>query len=273
MCSTDGWGCNVTTEPLHARLWGQRARDWAEVQEGMVRPVYAAVLAALELRAGHHLLDVGCGAGMFAQFAGQAGASVAGIDAAEPMLAIAASRLPDGDFRKGDLEVLPYPDARFDAVTGFNAFQFAASPARALAEAARVARPGGAVVVVTWGEPANMPAARVITALRPLLPPPPPNAPGPFALSDRAALTGFAEGAGLQPAQVFDVESPFVYPDLATALRGLNSSGVAAAAIERAGEEAVTAAHTAALGPFRQDDESYLIPATFRCLVARRAVV
>jgi hypothetical protein len=71
--------------------------------------------------------------------------------------------------------------------------------------------------------------------------------------------------------QVIDIESPFQYPDLATALRGLNSSGVAAAAMERAGEEAVTAAHTAALAPFRLRDESYLVPATFRCLIARRA--
>lgn len=208
---------------------------------------------------------------MFAQLAAATGLSVAGIDAAQPMLEIARERVPDGDFRKGDLETLPHAEGSFDLVTGFNAFQFAASPARALGEAARVVRPGGAVVVVTWGEPQNMPAAAVITALRPLLPPPPPNAPGPFALSDKAALSGFAEAAGLQPAQVFDVDSPFTYPDLATALRGLNSSGVAAAAMERAGEAAVRAAHAAALAPFAQADGGYHVPAHFRCLIARRA--
>ena len=140
-----------------------------------------------------------------------------------------------------------------------------------MAETYRVVRPGGAVVVVTWGEPQAMPAASVITALRPLLPPPPPNARGPFALSDKAALTGFAEAAGLQPESVFDVDSPFTYPDLPTALRGLNSSGVAAAAMERAGEEAVSAAHATALAPFKQADGSYHVPAHFRCLIARRA--
>lgn len=188
-----------------------------------------------------------------------------------PLLEIAQERVPDANFCRGDLETLPHANASFDLVTGFNAFQFVASPARALVEAARVVRPGGAVVVVAWGEPQNMPAASVITALRPLLPPPPPNAPGPFALSDKAALTGFAEAAGLQPAQVFDVDSPFTYPDLPTALRGLNSSGVAAAAMERAGEEAVSAAHAAALAPFRQSDGCYHVPAHFRCLIARRA--
>ncbi|WP_374432254.1 class I SAM-dependent methyltransferase [Tabrizicola sp.] len=261
----------MTTEARHAHLWGQRARDWAEVQEAMVRPVYLAVLGTLDLAPGQRLLDMGCGSGMFASLASAVGLTVAGIDAAPPLLDIARKRVPGGDFRKGDLETLPHAEASFDLVTGFNAFQFAASPARALVEAARVVRPGGAVVVVTWGEPQNMPAASVITALRPLLPPPPPNAPGPFALSDKAALTGFAEAAGLQPESVFDVDSPFTYPDLPTALRGLNSSGVAAAAMERAGEEAVSAAHATALAPFKQADGSYHVPAHFRCLIARRA--
>lgn len=162
----------MTTETLHARLWGQRARDWADVQEAMVRPVYGAVLAALAPKPGQRLLDVGCGAGLFAQLAAGSGAVVCGIDASKAMLDIAADRVPAGDFRKGDLETLPYRDSSFDVVTGFNAFQFAANPSRALAEAARVVRPGGAVVVVTWGKPALMPAASVITALRPLLPPP-----------------------------------------------------------------------------------------------------
>lgn len=261
----------MTTEARHAHLWGQRARDWAEVQEAMVRPVYLAVLDALHPASGQRLLDMGCGSGMFASLAAAAGLTVAGIDAAPPLLEIARERVPDGDFRKGDLEALPHADASFDLVTGFNAVQFAANPARALLEAARVVRPDGAVVVVTWGEPQDMPAARVITALRPLLPPPPPNAPGPFALSDKAALTGFAEAAGLQPESVFDVDSPFTYPDLPTALRGLNASGVAAAAMERAGEEAVSAAHTAALAPFRRADSGYHVPAHFRCLIARRA--
>lgn len=261
----------TTTEARHAHLWGQRARDWAEVQEAMVRPVYLAVLEALQVRPGQSLLDLGCGAGMFAQFAAEAGLSVTAIDAAAPMLEIARDRVPDGDFRRGDLESLPFDGGRFDLVTGFNAFQFAATPARALVEAARVVRPTGTVVVVTWGEPKDMPAAGVITALRPLLPPPPAHAPGPFALSEKTALTGFAVAAGLLPVEIFDVASPFTYPDLPTALRGLNLSGVAAAAMERAGEDAVSAAHAAALAPFVQPDGGFVVPASFRCMLARRA--
>jgi hypothetical protein len=46
-------------------------------------------------------------------------------------------------------------------------------------------------------------------------------------LSDEKVLRRFVSDAGLEPVDVFDVESPFVYPDLDSAVRGLNSSGVA----------------------------------------------
>jgi SAM-dependent methyltransferase len=177
--------------------------------------------------------------------------------------------VPDGDFHVGDLESLPFADGVFDLVTGFNSFQYAANPGAALAEAKRVARPGGQVVVMTWGDPVGMEAASIVAALRSLLPPPPPGAPGPFALSDEKALRGVAAGAGLQPLEVMDVDSPWQYADLATALRGLGSTGVAARARENSSAEAVEEANAKALGPFRRADGSYRIGARFRCLVTR----
>jgi SAM-dependent methyltransferase len=258
-----------STSAINARLWGARARDWADLQEGMVRPVYEAVFRRTGVTAGTRYLDVGCGAGMASQTASALGAQVAGIDASEALLAIARERTPSGDFRIGDLEALPFADRSFDVVTGFNSFQYAGNPGVALAEARRVARSRGHVVVVTWGEPDGMPAASLVTALRPLLPPPPPDAPGPFALSDEAVLRKFAVDAGLRPIEVFDVEGPFQYPDLDTGVRALNSTGVAVRAMENSSEEAVSEAHREALKPFRQADGTYYIAATFRCLLAR----
>ncbi len=260
-----------TTQTLHGRLWGMRARDWAEVQEGQVAPAYHAVLDRLGASlSGADLLDAGCGSGMFAGLAAARGARVAGIDAADPLLAIARERTPDGDFQSGDLEALPFADQRFQVVTGFNAFQFAGNPQTALAEARRVMVPGGQLFVVTWGEPDGMPAAAAITALRGLLPAPPPGTPGPFALSDRAALSGFASAAGFQVQDVFDVSAAFAYRDRETALRGLNSSGVAARAIEAAGEPAVSNAHAAAIAPFTRPDGSVVMDARFRVLLATK---
>jgi hypothetical protein len=122
---------------------------------------------------------------------------------------------------------------------------------------------------MTWGKPEGMEAATLLAALRPLLPLPPPGASGPFALSDEAALRAFAAGVGLESLEVFDVDSPWQYPDLSTALCGLGSSGVAVRAIENSSEDAVNEAHTKALTPVRQSDGSYRIGATFRCLLTR----
>lgn len=256
------------TAETNGRLWGARARDWAEVQEGQCAAAYHAVLAHAGVGQGTRHLDVGCGAGMAAALSAGRGASVSGIDAADALLEIARERTPAGDFRQGDIEALPFEDDAFDLVTGFNAFQYAGDAAQALREAGRVAKPDGMIVIMTWGDPAGMQAASLVAALKPLLPAPPPGAPGPFALSDEAALSAFAVAGGLTPGAVFEVETHWSYPDEATALRGLASAGVAVRAIEHAGRKAFLDAHRAALAPFRQSDGGFRIAASFRCLVA-----
>ncbi len=257
------------TSAINGQIWDARARDWAEVQEGQFAAGYDAVLAAAKVGAGTRLLDAGCGAGMAAMRAAGLGASVSGIDAAPLLLEIARERVPDGDFREGDLEDLPFADASFDVVTGFNAFQLAGSPLRALTEARRVTRPGGIVAIMTWGRPEGMEAASVVTALRPLLPAAPPGAPGPFALSDPDHLSALAVEAGLTPFEVIAGETQWVYPDLATAVRGLNSSGGAIRAASIVGDAAVSAAHMTALAAFRKPGGSIRIGARYAALLAR----
>jgi SAM-dependent methyltransferase len=261
-------GATARTAAQNGRLWGARAQDWADVQEGQFSAAYDAVFDACGLGRGTRYCDVGCGAGMAAMLASGRGAQVSGLDAAESLLAIARARVPSGEFRLGDMEALPFADAQFDLVTGFNAFQFAADPVAALAEAKRIAKPTGRVVVMTWGTPGGMQAAALVAALAPLLPPPPPGAPGPFALSDPGALRALAERAGLQPLEVADVACHWTYPDLATALRGLASSGVAVRAAQASGADSVNEAHAAALAPFRQQHGGYRIAASFRWLLA-----
>lgn len=256
------------TSITNGRLWGSRALDWARVQEGQCRAAYEAVFDALALDPGDRYCDVGCGAGLAALLASRRGLEVCGVDAADSLLDIARERVAAGDFRLGDLEELPFPDGTFDVVTGFNAFQFAADPVAALAEARRICKPSGRIVVLTWGNPQGMPAAALVGALKPLLPAPPPGAPGPFALSDESALRAFAASAGLTALAVSGVDCAWHYDDLETALRGLGSSGVAARAAEHTSVDAVDRAHEAALAPFRQDDGSYRVGASFRWLLA-----
>jgi SAM-dependent methyltransferase len=258
----------VGTADTNGRLWGARARDWADIQEGQSALAYQAVLDHAGVGHGTRHMDVGCGAGLAAMLSASRGAVVCGLDASDALLEIARERTPEGDFRQGDLEALPFDDGHFDLVTGFNSFQFAGDPAQALREARRVTKPDGMIVIVTWGEPAGMEAASVIASLKPLLPAPPPGAPGPFALSDETALRTFATTGGLKPVAVFDVDMLWSYPDEATALRGFGASGVAIRAIEHSGEDAVEAAHRAALAPFRRQDGGYRFGARFRYLVA-----
>lgn len=253
---------------VNGKLWGGAAADWSAIQEGQFAPAYHAVFDRLGLGDGMRHLDAGCGAGMAAGIARDRGARVAGIDASKALLELARRRVPDGRFHHADLEELPFEDDSFDAVTGFNAFQFAANVAEALAEARRVCRPGGQVVVLTWGDPEGMEAASLVAALRPLLPPPPPGAPGPFTLSDPALLREAAVAGGLRPLDIVDGELDWTYPDLATALRGLGSSGVAVRAAALAGRPALDAAHAGALAPFVRPDGSYRIGVRYRYLVA-----
>jgi hypothetical protein len=87
-----------------------------------------------------------------------------------------------------------------------------------------------------------------------LLPPAPLNANGPSALSVPGEHEERAAFVGPTPFEVFDVDAPWSYPDLATAQKGLESSGVAAKAAEASGQAALYAAHAAALAPLRQSD-------------------
>ncbi|MBF9030978.1 methyltransferase domain-containing protein [Rhodobacterales bacterium HKCCE3408] len=252
----------------NGRLWGARARDWADIQEGQCADAFHSVLALTGVTNGTKHLDAGCGAGMAAALSSSLGASVAGLDAAEAMLEIARERTPSGDFRLGELEDLPFDDDSFDLVTGFNAFQYAADASQALREAGRVTRPGGSVVILTWGKPEGMEAAAHVAALKPLLPAPPPGAPGPFALSDEETLRDFASTGGLTPEEVHDVETRWHYPDATTALRGLAASGVAVKAIEHSGEDAFNAAMEPVIEQFTQPDGCVSMSARFRYLVA-----
>jgi SAM-dependent methyltransferase len=258
------------TAPVQGRLWSERARDWAEVQEATILPLYDAIADRLGIGTGTRVLDVGCGAGRFLRHVADRGADVAGLDAAPALLAIARERLPRADLREGEMERLPWNDASFDAACGINAFQYAARPAAAVAEAARVTRPGGQVAIASWGPPEACEAAAHLVALGELLPPPPPGTPGPFALSQPGALASLAHAAGLRTVAEDDVEVVWAYPDEPTLLRGLLAAGPAVRAIAAAGEARVREAVLAAVAPYRTAGGDYRLHNVFRYVIAAR---
>jgi SAM-dependent methyltransferase len=255
------------TAKMQGQIWGARARDWADVQEGVAIPLYEEVLRKTGIGAGGSVLDIGCGSGIFCEMAARLGAKVSGIDAAESLIAIAGERVPDGDFRVGEIEVLPYQDRAFDVVTGFSSFQFAANPVNALREASRVSRTG-TVVIAVFGKPEESETTAYITALGSLLPLPPPGTPGPFALSADGALEALARQAGLTPSIVETVACPWEYPDEQTALRGLLASGPAIRAIQVKGEDMVRDVILNAIAPFKTRSGGYSLRNSFRYMIA-----
>jgi ubiquinone/menaquinone biosynthesis C-methylase UbiE len=132
-------------------LWGARAFDWASASEPAWRDVFIAVLDQARVGKGTRHLDIGCGVGGALVIARERGAHVSGFDASEPLANIARERLPGAKILTGDMEDLPFVDETFDVVTGINAFQYARDQRKAIAEAARVTRKGGAVTLLVWG--------------------------------------------------------------------------------------------------------------------------
>lgn len=184
------------------------------------------------------------------------------------MLDIAQERVPQGDFRLGDIEALPYDDHQFDVVTGLNAFQYAANPVEALKEARRVARKGAPVVVQIWGRDEDCQATVYFKAIGALQPPPPPGTPGPVALSKDGALETLIRQAGLTPVEMQDVDIPWDFPDLDTTLRSILSAGPSQKAILAAGEDRVRAAVAVAFEPFKTASGGYHLDNKFRFLIA-----
>ncbi len=255
------------TAKMQGQIWGARAKDWADVQESVAIPMYEAVLQKSGTGQGTAVLDIGCGSGIFCELAAKRGAAVSGLDASDALLEIARERLPGGDFRTGEMEEIPYADRTFDVVTAFNSFQFAANPVAALQEASRVSRTG-TVVVAVFGKPGESESTAYISAMGSLLPPPPPGAPGPFALSADGALEALAQKAGLRADQVETVACPWEYRDDETALRGLLSAGPAIRAIQVNGEDIVCNAILEALVPFKTSAGGYRLSNSFRYMIA-----
>lgn len=255
---------------IQGALWGASATDWSELAEPGQIPFYEAAFDALEVGNSTELLDAGCGSGLALLLASKRGATPTGLDAAEGLLEVARERLPQADLRQGDLEELPYDDDTFDAVTAFNSVQYASDPTRALTEIGRVAKSGAGIAIATWGAPEQCEMRVVLQAIGSLLPPPPAGAGGPFALSAPGALAGLAEAANLRVERIVNVPTPYMYPDLKTAVRAQMSSGPARRAIETAGVEPLREALEAAITPYVDPSGEVRLDNVFQVLVTRK---
>jgi hypothetical protein len=122
-----------------------------------------------------------------------------------------------------------------------------------------------------WGYKEDCEAASFLAAVGSLLPPPPPGAPGPFALSENQLLERSLEAAGFTIKQNTDIPTVWDYPDTATALRGLLSAGPSVKAIANSGYDHAAATVSATFPPFTRPDGHVVYHNKFRVVLATKS--
>ena len=159
------------TGPIQA-AWaspiGSMLYDRAQIMARRLMTAFQHPTEWLDIPPGGTALDVGSGPGnvtaSLARAAGPEGLAL-GVDISEPMLAraVRAQAGPQVGFLRADAQRLPFRDQTFDAVLSIAMLQLIPKPSAALAEMARVLRPGARMAVM-------VPTARRAGALTRLLP-------------------------------------------------------------------------------------------------------
>jgi ubiquinone/menaquinone biosynthesis C-methylase UbiE len=195
-----------------ARVLAERARaasesfrrkgaDWDEMRalELPAAAVEEALLRLLPRDGLGRMLDIGTGTGRMLELLAPRVAAALGVDASRAMLALARARLARPGLehcavRLGDMYRLPLGDGGYDLVMLQMVLHHAEDPAGVLAEAARVLRPGGRLVVIDLAEQSHALATRRLAFRWP-------------GFAD-AAMAGLLRGAGLGAADPVTVPGP-----------------------------------------------------------------
>ncbi|MDT0491282.1 SAM-dependent methyltransferase [Streptomyces griseus] len=265
---------------------GTRARDWAEIQERMLAPLYEAVYDRLEVGAATRMLSLGCGSGLAMLVAAARGAQVTGVDSDRERLALARERLLPNEGTEG-AEGAPAHRARlhdtglppaagadgapYDLITVFEPIGCAAGDTEGLVPALRAAVPlavrGATVVLTGWGPPERCATAPVLRVAARLTESARPPRPGGWRPTLRDDLEDVAARAGLKPDGSGRVSCPFGYADPDSAVRGLLSTGLFDAAVRATDRSQVEKEVAEALHPYLRPDGTVWMPNVFRYLI------
>jgi SAM-dependent methyltransferase len=130
--------------------WNTSAAAWIRfVDEGDVNRTHLLDPLMLELCgevAAMRVLDVGCGEGRFCRMLRARGAQTVGLDPTRALIEEARKRDPHGSYLLADAVKLPLADASFDLCVSYVSLVDIEDYRRAIAELARVLKPGGCVV-------------------------------------------------------------------------------------------------------------------------------
>ncbi|MEV0173972.1 SAM-dependent methyltransferase [Streptomyces sp. NPDC050803] len=263
-------------------LWA-RARDWSEIQERMLVPLYEAVYERLEVGPGTRLLGLGCGSGLALLMAAARGAAVTGVEPrSRERLELARQRLlPEawGTRARADTRLvygspMDAADAEtpaYSLVTAFEPIGCLAGDSEGLGGLLVGAKPlaerGAPVVLAGWGPPERCTTSSVLRVATKLADPL--RSTGSWRPALRDDLEEVAGRAGLRPDGSGRVACPFGYADMDNAVRGLLSTGLFDAAISATDRAQVDKELTEALHPYQRRDGTVWMPNVFRYLIAR----
>lgn len=252
--------------------WDKAAGAYETGWKRSLAPAHAETLRLAEARSGEQVLDMACGTGLIslpmAEAVGPAGRVIATDLSDEMVFALrdtAAMRgLGQLETFRADAEAVPdIADASLDLVSCALGLMYVPDPARAIAEAHRVLKPGGRTVVAVWGERSKcgwadifpIVDARVQSSVCPLF----------FRLGTGSALPQLLDSQGFEDIHTTRLTCTLPYPDDAAAIEAAFVGGPVALAYDRFDAATRAAAHAeylASIAPFRTAD-GYRIPGEF----------
>ncbi len=146
-------------ERLAAGYFKRNAAQWGQIRSLYVdeAEVERRLLKLLPEGEVEELLDIGTGTGRIIEIFGKRVRRAVGIDLSHEMLTVARANLERAHLRNclvqhGDMYQLPVRSGSIDAVTIHQVLHFAEGPGEVIAEAARVLRPEGKLIVVDFGK-------------------------------------------------------------------------------------------------------------------------
>jgi SAM-dependent methyltransferase len=253
---------------VQGRLWSSDPSSWAQLAEGRIGPLYDRVLERLGPLSEMRLLDAGCGAGLFAELAVEAGADVVGVDAARGLVDYARRMRPMAGYVVDDLEHLPFGDGDFDVVTAFNSLLYATDPRRALSEVARVTAPSGRAVITMGAGPAQAESAALINPLAPQDQVPDSSA---LDLADAPAARAALLAVGFTSVTTTEVGFDVDFANVDAAIAAQLPAGPVAAAVRHSGRATVEEALRSFFAARARADGTVRMGVVFRCYFATRS--
>jgi SAM-dependent methyltransferase len=219
-------GSSAGVDPSNAsqaESWdGEGGAYWAEEAaafDRLLAPYQEPFLDAARISRAARVLDIGCGNGRTTRDAARRApaGSATGVDLSAAMLevarrATAAEGLSHVSYVPPDAQIHPFPAGGADVVISRTGSMFFGDPDAAFANLRRALAPDGRLCLLVWQELARNEWMReILGTLAPGSPGPPPDAPGPFSLSDPARVRELLGGAGFADVELLGLTTPMTF--------------------------------------------------------------